>query len=70
MTYLQTLILEAVFVGASLAIVLAVALRMVRPTSITHTLILGFIIGVGLHLGYEALGLNKYYCSTGASCRR
>jgi hypothetical protein len=67
---LTTLLLEASFVGATLAVVLAMALRVIKPTTTVHALALGFGIGASLHLLYEAAGLNKYYCSAGAACRR
>jgi type IV secretory pathway TrbL component len=65
-----TLLLEAGFVGTTLAIFLAIALHIVKPTSTIHVLALGFGIGATLHLLYEVAGLNKYYCTSGAACKR
>jgi len=63
------LLLEASSVGATLAIALVIAFAIVKPTTMTKTLLIGFVLGVLIHLGFEIAGLNKYYCSAGHACR-
>ena len=66
---MSTLLLEAASVGATLAFALVAAFSIVKPTSTIKTLLIGFIVGVLIHLGFELAGLNKYYCSAGHACR-
>lgn len=55
------LLLEAVVVGAILAAVLAVVAGL-GPTT-------GFLAGAGVHLVFELVGANRWYCTHGAACR-
>ena len=62
------LIAEAGFVGALLAALLLVSLRVAQPTTNKEILVLGFVLGAVIHLGCELTGLNKQYCKTGYAC--
>ena len=53
-------IVEAVVVGISL-LVFAKALKMLNVTNL-------FVVGFLIHLVFEILGLNKWYCKHGAAC--
>lgn len=66
-----TLIFEAAFVGITLAVFLSLAASIWPWTLSSFTTIawLGFFLGAGLHLGFEFIGLNARYCSTGHACR-
>ena len=64
------LVIEAVVVGATLAVALAAAFAVHRPTSTTDVLLTGFVLGVLIHLGFEAFGFNRAYCTIGAACRK
>jgi hypothetical protein len=59
--YYIRLATEALVVG----LVLALVLRVLRPTSVPELI----LAGAAIHLGFEATGLNRVYCSTGAACR-
>jgi len=62
----QQLAIEAAVVGLLLAGLIQVALSLgVRVNAIT-----GFVLGVVIHLGFEASGLNAKYCAVGNACRR
>ena len=64
--YKKQVAVEAVAVGFIL-IVLWVLLRPLMPTSDIWSL---FILGAGVHLGFEIMGANKWYCANGAACRK
>lgn len=61
---------EAGIVGAILAILLLISLRVAQPVSNKDILILGFVLGAGFHLGCEVAGINRQYCKTGHACMR
>ena len=59
------LVIEAVVVGAALALALwLVSLLRLR----WHPVVTGFVVGAGLHLVFEFTGMNRSYCSTGHAC--
>ena len=60
--------LEAVCVGAVLALVHAVMFRIWYPTTLPSVLTTGFVLGILIHLGFEVFGFNTYYCRHGAAC--
>lgn len=62
------LLAEAGFVGGLLAALLLVSIRVARPETNQEILLLGFVLGVVIHLGCELTGLNKQYCKTGYAC--
>ena len=66
--YNMKLLLEASFVGASLAIALVLVHMFVKPTRAIHIISLGFVVGFVMHLAFEWLGLNLYYCKHGVAC--
>lgn len=53
-------IVEAVVVGISL-LVFAEGLKMLNVTNL-------FVVGFLIHLVFEILGLNRWYCKHGAAC--
>ena len=58
---------EAIFVGLSLA----VFTHIIQLSDIVKTdnhFIFMFIVGFLIHLAFEILGLNKWYCKNGAAC--
>ena len=59
--YARQLIVEAFVVG----LVLAVVGSFISMESMTSR----FLVGVAIHLGFEALLFNKWYCKRGAACR-
>ena len=63
MTYARTLTMEALVVG----LVLALAVHLVGPV---RALGQAFALGAGIHLFFEATGMNGRYCRTGAACMR
>lgn len=63
------LLSEAVFVGLSLA-VFTYAVKIADVMKTDNHFIFMFIIGFLIHLVFEALGLNKWYCKNGAACSR
>jgi hypothetical protein len=64
----MSLALEALIVGAFLAVVLAVVASFVPLTTPGVTLATGFAIGVATHLFFEITGLNAKYCVVGHAC--
>jgi Mg/Co/Ni transporter MgtE len=69
---MRQLVLEALVVGATLGVVLAV-LASVWPSTVSSPracAITGFVVGVAFHLAFEAVGLNGAYCRVGHACRR
>lgn len=61
--YLIQLSIEAIAVG----IMLVIVMTMMQKTTLDPILIM-FLSGIIVHLGCEATGLNKWYCTNGASC--
>ena len=59
---------EAVVVGAVLAAALAAAWSVAPFRSAGAAALAGFVVGVAVHLGFEAAGANKWYCRHGAAC--
>ncbi len=67
MNYICSILLEACIVGLSI-----VALGYVIKTyiaDIKEPLTLLFVTGFLVHLIYDVLGLNKWYCKICAGCR-
>ena len=62
------LLFEAGFVGAALAVLLLISLRVAQPVSNRDILILGFVLGALFHIVCELTGINKQYCKTGRAC--
>ena len=63
------LLIEAIFVGISLAIFT----HMIKIADVIKTdnhFVFMFIVGFLIHLLFEILGLNKRYCEIGAACSR
>ena len=67
MNYICSILLEACIVGLSI-----VALGYVLKTCVTdikEPLTLLFVTGFLVHLIYDVLGLNKWYCKICAGCK-
>lgn len=62
--------IEAVSVGVFLMFVLlilyAIGVNMTTPGAIA---IIGFAVGAGSHLFFEATGVNHWYCKHGCACK-
>lgn len=58
----MNVIVEAGVVGISL-LVFAKVLKMFNVTNL-------FVVGFLIHLVFEILGLNRWYCKYGAACSR
>ena len=62
---------EASVVGLVLAACLALVTRFVRvDSSAARAGLVGFAMGVAIHLGFELSGANAWYCTHGAACNR
>lgn len=61
-------LIEAATVGAMLAPLLMLGLRLVDTANAFHVLLLGFFLGFFFHLFCEVVGLNRWYCRFGAAC--
>lgn len=59
-SYLRQLLIEALVVG----LVTGLAVVAHDPKTFAD----GMLLGVGVHLAFELLGANRYYCSHGAAC--
>ena len=64
MSYIGTLAAEALTVGA-VTVGSFLVVRRLMPDS--GLLVQVFATGVGIHLSFEALGLNKWYLTNGAA---
>ena len=63
---------EALVVGAVLALALALV-SWVHPASfrgVLPTVLTGLAVGAAVHVGFEAAGINRAYCSSGHACRQ
>lgn len=65
-SYAAQLTLEAVVVGVVLALIGVGAARLAPKA---HPGLRLFAIGAATHLVFEATGLNRRYCGSGAACR-
>jgi hypothetical protein len=61
-------LIEAATVGAMLAPLMLLGLRLVNTASASQILLLGFLLGFFFHLFCEVIGLNRWYCRFGAAC--
>lgn len=58
------LLVEALTVGLSLAVFVWI----MRCLPIKNEFVFMFLVGTLLHLTFEVLGLNKWYCKNGVAC--
>lgn len=65
---MSSLMLEAVIVGAVLAVALAITVKFTTIQTSKRALVAGFVLGVLIHLGFEFVGANKAYCTVGVAC--
>jgi RsiW-degrading membrane proteinase PrsW (M82 family) len=66
---MPSLFLEALSVGAVLALCLAIVVRYITPLqSARDAAIIGLLLGAAVHLGFEASGANGWYCTHGSAC--
>lgn len=71
MSYGSRLALEAAVVAVVTAVALAFAVAVTGPiSSVRKALLVGLVMGAAVHIGFELLGGNLYYCSFGAACAR
>jgi hypothetical protein len=71
MSYGSRLALEAAVVAVVTAVALAFAVAVTGPIgSVRKALLVGLVMGAAIHVGFELLGGNSYYCSFGAACAR
>lgn len=68
--YAPTLLLEAGVVAVITAVGLALTIGMVGPIrSWQDALIPGALLGFVIHMLFEFVGANTYYCKGGAACQ-
>ena len=66
---LRSLMLEVAVVAVITAACLVFAVVVGGPiTGPLKALVVGLLIGAVIHLGFEFLGGNAYYCKYGAAC--
>lgn len=70
MKYPMLLLSEAAVVGLVLGGLLALTVSFFPLKAPSAALYAGILLGAGVHLMFELLGLNARYCSTGAACAR
>lgn len=71
MDYYKTLGFEIAVVAAVTALSLMLAVRLVGSIdSVRKACVVGLVVGACIHLAFELLGGNMYYCSFGAACGR
>ena len=63
------LLIEAIFVGLSLA-VFTHFIKIADVLNTKNHFLFMFAVGFMIHLVFEALGLNRWYCKNGAACSR
>ena len=66
MSYATQLGTEALVVGATTVGSFAIIRQVLPESSLTVQL---FATGVAIHLGFEALGFNKWYLTNGAAAK-
>jgi hypothetical protein len=71
MAYTGSLLLEISVVAAITALALALAVTVAGPIQTARkALVVGLVIGGSIHLAFELLGGNRYYCTYGAACTK
>jgi hypothetical protein len=71
MKYVKQLSIEVAMVALITALFLGLAVTIGGPIERPgKALIVGAVIGACIHLGFELLGGNTYYCRSGAACLR
>jgi uncharacterized membrane protein len=71
MSYASRLAIEAAVVAAVTALALAFAVAVTGPVgSVRKALLVGLVMGAAIHVAFELLGGNLWYCSSGAACSR
>lgn len=65
---MPSLLTEALVVGAVLALCLAAVVKYTPLRSPRDAAIIGFLMGMAVHLGFEASGANAWYCAHGNAC--
>jgi hypothetical protein len=64
--YKKQVALESFAVG----LILLMLWVLVKPLMPTTELWSVFLLGAGVHLGFEIVGGNKWYCTNGAACKK
>ena len=66
----MSLAYEACIVGLVLAVVMAAVVHFSGAIDTPRRgLVLGFVLGVLIHLGFEITGANAAYCTVGSACQ-
>ena len=61
------LLIEAFFVGLSLAVFTHI-IKIADVVNTKNHFVFMFVVGFLLHLVFEVLGMNKWYCKNGSAC--
>jgi len=64
MSYVTQLSIEALTVGITTVAGFSIVDRVIPESSLMTKL---FLTGVGIHLGFEVLGFNRWYLANGAA---
>ena len=59
---------EATLVGLVTAVTFAIVMLLAKPATVWGLLGVGFGVGVALHLLFEVVGANGWYCRHGHAC--
>ena len=71
MKYGGRLAFEVVAVAAATALSMGLAVAVAGPiASVKKALVVGLLVGAIIHVAFEVLGGNAWYCSYGAACLR
>jgi hypothetical protein len=61
---LSSLLLESVIIGIITAFVLLLWSNLITPNTTFKIIIIGFLTGSVIHIIFDLLKINKYYCNT------
>jgi flagellar biosynthesis protein FliQ len=68
---MMQLAIEAMAVGAMLALSLLVIHLIVGPLkTMSAVLLTGFVVGIGIHVLCEVTRINSWYCTYGRACQK
>ena len=67
-SYPLRLLTEAMVTGLVVAIFMSAFQMMIPLNSVEKLMFASFVVGAVIHLTFELLQINKYYCNSGAAC--